>query len=114
MVLGASLQFCLILFFSLHFLYRASINKTELPTTLTFRFSFVFLFLSFLKFVPYTALGFFDRQSILADVLLAPVALAGVWAGVFLHKKVPERAFFTLTYALLLITGTKLIWDVVF
>ena len=50
MVLGASLQFCLILFFSLHFLYRVSINKTELPTTLTFRFSFVFLFLSFFLF----------------------------------------------------------------
>jgi uncharacterized membrane protein YfcA len=31
--------------------------------------------------------------------------------GVKAHHLVPERAFFQLTYVLLIITGSKLIWD---
>ncbi|MEL6887770.1 MAG: sulfite exporter TauE/SafE family protein, partial [Pseudomonadota bacterium] len=42
---------------------------------------------------------------------LAPFALLGAWLGVKAHHMVPERAFFALTYVLLVVTGTKLIWD---
>ena len=40
----------------------------------------------------------------------APFALLGTWLGVKAHHLVPERAFFALTYVLLMVTGSKLIW----
>ena len=42
---------------------------------------------------------------------LAPFAVLGAWIGVKMHFMVPERAFFALTYVLLILTGSKLIWD---
>ena len=53
----------------------------------------------------------FTAQTFLANLALAPFALLGTWIGVKAHRLVPERLFFALTYVLLLITGTKLIWD---
>ena len=47
----------------------------------------------------------------LAGLYLSPFALIGVWLGVKAHHRIPERAFFRLTYGLLTITGGKLIWD---
>lgn len=63
------------------------------------------------KFVPYAYLGMFTLQTGLANLALAPFALAGAWVGVKAHRLVPERVFFALTYALLVVTGLKLIWD---
>jgi hypothetical protein len=73
----------------------------------------VFWTLNIVKFVPYTFLGIFSVDTLKADLVLVPFALLGTWLGVRAHKVVPERLFFGLTYALLLITGTKLIWDAV-
>jgi len=56
-------------------------------------------------------LGIFTQDTLTADLLLAPFAVLGAWLGVKAHRLVPERLFFSLTYVLLLITGTKLIWD---
>lgn len=42
--------------------------------------------------------------------MLAPFALIGAWIGVRAHRLVPERAFFALTYVLLVATGLRLIW----
>ena len=63
------------------------------------------------KFVPYAFLGMFTVQTFTANLALAPFALLGTWLGVKAHHLVPERAFFMLTYVLLIMTGTKLIWD---
>lgn len=71
----------------------------------------IFWVINAVKAVPYALLGIFTAKTLLADVLLAPAALLGVWLGVLAHKAVSERAFFGLTYVLLLGTGTKLIWD---
>ncbi len=71
----------------------------------------VFWVVNILKFVPYAFLGMFTTQTALADVVLAPVAVLGAWVGVKLHHRVPEWLFFGITYVLLTITGTKLIWD---
>ncbi|MCU0911988.1 MAG: sulfite exporter TauE/SafE family protein, partial [Rhodobacteraceae bacterium] len=57
------------------------------------------------------ALGFFTAETLWAGVLLAPFALAGAWVGVIAHRALSEKAFFAITYVLLTITGTKLIWD---
>lgn len=71
----------------------------------------IFWAINIFKFVPYTFLGMFTLQTALADLLLAPFAILGAWLGVRAHWLVPERLFFGLTYALLLVTGGKLILD---
>lgn len=82
-------------------------GKTEFQATTVITFWAINIF----KMVPYAFLGIFTLQTLWADLLLAPFALLGAWLGVRAHVIVPERAFFALTYVLLAITGTKLIWD---
>lgn len=71
----------------------------------------VFWIINIAKFIPYTFLGMFTVETGTANLILAPFALLGVWLGVKAHHLMPERAFFLLTYVLLSVTGTKLIWD---
>lgn len=71
----------------------------------------IFWAINIAKFIPYAFLGMFTVQTGLANLVLAPFALLGAWLGVKAHHLVPERAFFRLTYVLLTVTGTKLIWD---
>ncbi|KKM19803.1 hypothetical protein LCGC14_1651870, partial [marine sediment metagenome] len=63
------------------------------------------------KFLPYAALGIFSRETMIAGLWLAPVAVIGIWMGVHFHRRLPETWFFRLTYLFLLATGTKLIFD---
>lgn len=83
------------------------------PTKTEYQASTVLAFwiINIAKFVPYGFLGMFTAQTGLANLVLAPFALIGVWLGVKAHHLMPERAFFLLTYVLLTVTGTKLIWD---
>lgn len=71
----------------------------------------VFLAINVAKFVPYAGLGLFTTQTVIANLILAPVALLGTWLGVKAHRILSESAFFALTYTLLAITGTKLVFD---
>lgn len=71
----------------------------------------VFWAVNIVKVVPYAFLGIFTAETLWANVLLAPAAIIGAWLGVKAHHMVSERAFFGVTYLLLTITGTKLIWD---
>ncbi|MDQ2092096.1 sulfite exporter TauE/SafE family protein [Marimonas arenosa] len=81
-------------------------TKTQYQATTVLTFWVI----NILKFVPYAWLGIFTVQTGLADLFLAPFALLGAWLGVRAHYVVPERAFFTLTYVLLTLTGARLIW----
>ena len=89
--------------------YLLSLNptKTEYQSNTVLIFTAINVF----KFVPYAFLGMFTAQTFIANLALAPFALLGAWIGVRAHYLVPERAFFILTYVLLILTGTKLIWD---
>ncbi|MGY3439102.1 MULTISPECIES: sulfite exporter TauE/SafE family protein [unclassified Marinovum] len=89
------------------FLLGRKLDKTTYQAT-TVR---VFWAVNLFKFVPYSFLGIFTLQTVQADLLLAPAALIGAWLGVRAHHIVPERAYFALTYVLLVCTGSKLIWD---
>lgn len=71
----------------------------------------VFWALNIAKAVPYAFLGMFTAQTLTTNLILAPVAILGTWLGVRAHQIISERAFFALTYVLLIATGTKLIWD---
>lgn len=89
------------------FLLTRGLNKTQYQATTVL----VFWVLNIVKFVPYAALGMFTTQTFLANIALAPFAILGTWMGVKAHHFVPERAFFALTYVLLMVTGSKLVWD---
>lgn len=89
------------------YLLSRRLSKTEYQATTVV----VFWVINLLKFGPYAALGIFTRESLGADLILAPFAFLGVWLGVRLHRVLPERVFFGLTYVFLTGAGGKLIWD---
>lgn len=89
------------------YLLLKGVTKTQYQATNVI----VFWVVNLIKFVPFLGLGIATRQTLLADLMLAPVALLGAWLGIRAHHSVPERIFFGLTYLLLVATGTKLIWD---
>ncbi|MDU9005841.1 sulfite exporter TauE/SafE family protein [Sedimentitalea todarodis] len=71
----------------------------------------LFWVINIAKFVPYAFLGMFTAQTAFADLLLAPFAILGAWLGVRAHRIVSDTVFFGITYVLLAITGSRLIWD---
>ncbi|WP_235856083.1 sulfite exporter TauE/SafE family protein [Mesobaculum littorinae] len=89
------------------YLLGRGLDKTTFQATTVLTFWAVNL----AKLGPYMALGIFTRDTLIADLILAPVAFAGLWLGVHLHSRVNEKLFFRLTYAFLLVTGGKLIFD---
>ncbi|MGB0967990.1 MAG: sulfite exporter TauE/SafE family protein [Halocynthiibacter sp.] len=89
------------------FLLSRDLDKLRFQATTVL----VFWAINLMKFLPYAMLGIFTPQSLLADLYLAPFAVIGIWAGVRLHRLVPEQLFFALTYVFLVITGSKLIFD---
>jgi hypothetical protein len=71
--------------------------------------SLIFFFtLNYAKIVPYLWLRFFDASVMVTAALLVPVGIAGVYAGVWLQRRIDPRWFYRFIYALLLFTGTKL------
>jgi uncharacterized protein len=70
-----------------------------------------FLIVNYVKLVPYYFLGQLNVGNLTAALLFSPLVPVGVWLGVYLHRTVSQRTFFNLSYALLLATGVKLIWD---
>lgn len=71
----------------------------------------IFWWVNVLKFGPYAMLGLFTRETLIANVLLAPVVVIGSLIGVWANRVVPERLYFGLTYVFLVITALKLFWD---
>lgn len=88
-------------------LLSQKIDKTTYQATSVI----VFWAANWMKFIPYWMLGIFTWETAKADLMLAPVAFVGTWLGVYAHRLVPERAYFTLAYGLLIIAGGKLIFD---
>ena len=89
------------------YMLARNMSKTEYQASSVI----VFWCVNLLKFGPFVALGMITTQMWLAWLVLAPFALFGIWLGVVAHHRIPERLYFQITYALLLITGSKLIWD---
>lgn len=89
------------------YLLLKGVSKTEYQATNVI----VFWIVNMIKFIPFLSLGIATKDTVLADAMLAPVALIGAWVGIKAHRAVPEKWFFLLTYVLLTVTGCKLIWD---
>ena len=71
----------------------------------------LFAGINFLKLVPYAMLGQFHVGNLATSLVLLPLAPAGIWLGLWMQKRVPDRAFYNVCYALLFITGLKLGYD---
>lgn len=89
------------------YLLATDLDKTRYQATTVM----VFWWVNLIKFPLYLALGMFSLQSAQANLLLAPVAVVGVLMGARAHRVMSDRLFFSVTYVLLTLTGTKLIWD---
>jgi len=72
-----------------------------------------FLAVNYVKLVPYYFLGQLDVGNLTAALLFSPLAPLGIWLGVWLHRRMSDRLFYGVTYALLFGTGLKLIHDAV-
>jgi uncharacterized protein len=70
-----------------------------------------FLVVNYTKLAPYAFLGQLNLGNLAASLVFAPLAPLGIWLGVWLHARVSERAFYRVSYALLFLTGLKLIYD---
>ncbi|MCG8441958.1 MAG: sulfite exporter TauE/SafE family protein [Caulobacterales bacterium] len=82
------------------------LEKTRHQATTVMFFAIV----NYVKLVPYTALGLFDRGTLAASAALAPFAPLGIWLGVYLHRRVNERWFYRIATAGLLAAGVRLLW----
>jgi uncharacterized protein len=65
------------------------------------------------KIAPYGALGLLDLRNLATSLVLLPLAPLGVWAGVWLVRRVNPTWFYRLAYAGMAVTGVKLLWDAV-
>lgn len=70
-----------------------------------------FLVVNYTKLVPYAMLGQLNTDNLAASLLFAPLAPIGIWLGLWLHKRMTDRVFYAISYALLFATGLKLVWD---
>lgn len=89
------------------FLLGQGLSKTAYQATTVL----VFWAVNLLKSGIYAGMGIFTGETLLMGLWLAPFAVLGTWLGVKAHHLVPERVFFGITYVLLTLTGSKLIWD---
>jgi len=71
----------------------------------------VFWWINLIKVPAYIQVGMLNRGLLVPILVLVPVAVVGVFLGVWAHRRVSDTFFFRLTYTLLAVTGAKLIWD---
>ena len=89
------------------YLLRRPLDRTDFVATTVLFFTVV----NYTKLIPYAWLGQLAPGNLLTSLVLAPLAPVGVFAGVYLHKRVSDRFFFGVVYVLLAAVGVKLIWD---
>ena len=83
------------------------LSKTVFAGTTTITFTVINL----VKLLPYWQLGQLDTANLKASMLLMPVAVAGTFAGVWLVRVIPQRAYFLFIHAALLAVSVKLVAD---
>ena len=70
-----------------------------------------FFIVNVIKLVPYFALGQFDATNLNSSFLLMPIAVVATLCGAWIIKRMSASIFFPFMYALMFITGAKLIYD---
>jgi len=70
-----------------------------------------FFWINIVKLPAFFATGLISWDMLGLNLLFVPVAVLGTVLGVYAHHLVPSKLFFNITYVLLAVTGTKLIFD---
>ncbi len=91
------------------YLLPQRLDKTSFVGTSVMFFAAV----NYAKLVPYYALGQLSAGNLGLALLFAPLAPLGIWLGLKLERRLPERPFYAIAYALLFATGAKLIYDAI-
>lgn len=92
--------------FQVHVLPQKLDRETFVATSTWF-----FAAVNWLKVGPYFVLGQLSRDNLLTSAALFPLAVVATIGGVWLVRRVPGERFFVIIYALLIVVGTKLVWD---
>lgn len=70
-----------------------------------------FFVVNIVKVFPYAWLGQFDATNLATSAVLLPLVPVGIGMGLWLQKRISDRVFYATCYALLTLTGAKLVWD---
>ncbi|MER2554008.1 MAG: sulfite exporter TauE/SafE family protein [Thauera sp.] len=72
---------------------------------------FFFTAINLAKLPFYVAIGLFSRETLLMSAMLVPLVPLGVWLGLRLLRRIPERPFFLFATWALALSGVKLLLD---
>ena len=89
------------------YLYPLRLDRATLAATTVVFFGVV----NYVKLVPDFFLGQLTAANQLTSLVLLPLAPLGVRMGVWLAGRMGDRWFYRVIYAMLAVTGTKLVWD---
>jgi hypothetical protein len=71
----------------------------------------IFMLGNLVKLVPYGVLAYAKPWTLIAAAALAPIVPVGVWAGVYLHRRLEQNRLYFWCYLLLAAAATKLLFD---
>lgn len=71
-----------------------------------------FATLNLMKLLPYGLLGELAPGNLETSLVLMPLAPIGMFAGIWLHKIIPEKPFYLVCYTAVFLIGLKLLFDV--
>ncbi len=89
------------------YLYPLKLDRKVLAATTVVFFGLM----NYVKLVPYFFLGQLSAANLLTAAVLLPLAPVGVRFGIWLAGRMSDRWFYRLVYAMLAVTGTKLVLD---
>ena len=94
--------------FQMHMLPQRLDKTVYVGTSVMF-----FASLNVMKTLPYALLGQLDVGNLETSAALIPLAPIGMMLGIWLHKIIPEKPFYRVCYAMVLVVGIKLLWDAI-
>ena len=89
------------------YLLRGPLDRTGFVATTVLLFAAI----NYVKLLPYGWLGQLSSENLMTSLVLSPLAPIGVYAGVWLHRRVSDRFFFRLMYVVLFVVGCRLLYD---
>jgi hypothetical protein len=85
--------------------------KNLSPASLVGTTAIFFAVVNWVKVPAYIALGQFTPENLATSAVLAPVAIASTFAGVWLVRRVKPDRFYTIIYLLMIVVGAQLLWE---
>lgn len=72
---------------------------------------FFFTVINLAKLPFYLSIGLFSTDTLIMSAMLIPLVPVGVWLGLRLIRRIPERPFYLFATLALGLSGVKLLWD---